>query len=285
MDKLKRFVRGDDDGQGHTNGNGTGPLHTSSPPERPAKEGGHGDHWGCVFRSVEQDILVDLIRKVVEGDNRPERFRAPGGGAAYRSTETPVRICVLVADDTLASAYPDAEGGPIWPVLVREIVPWSNGIEGQITGECHGAAVSFFDTHFYANKDRYHLGEEYNFHMSAFAYVVNRAADNEVDIGDGTKVSLKGARAYMPANLGSNQGADIDEFWFHSPLESPPTQSSFAGRRLLTLPITMALPDQFDMSVPLYMADHALDVPARDLQVEDDLEGYLWLQGYLADSC
>lgn len=283
MDMLRRFVGGD--GNERERGNGVGKPQ-EPPPDRvahPAKEGGHGDHWGCVFRSVEQDALVELIREVVESDTEREKFPAVGGGAAYRSAERPVRVCVLVADDTLQSAYPDAAGGLVWPIVVREIVPWRNGFEGQITGECYGAAVSFFDTHFYANKDRYRIDEQYNFHMSAFAYSVNRAPDEEVEIAPGTRVSLKGARAYMPANMGSNQGADIDEFWFHSPLEAAPTEIEFAGRRLWVLPVTMALPDRFDMSVPLYTAEHALDAPACELQPEDDLEGYLWLQGYLAD--
>ena len=48
-----------------------------------------------------------------------------------------------------------------------------------------------------------------------------RAADAEYESDIGAKVSLRGAHAYMPANL-SNDTADIDDYWFHSPLESEP---------------------------------------------------------------
>jgi hypothetical protein len=233
---------------------------------------------------VEQDTILSLIREVVANDGRPDGFQAPGGGAAYHSSSSPVRVCVLVVGGTLESAYPEAYPGTEWPIVVREVVPWANGIEGQVAGECHGASVSFFDTRFYANRHKYRMGEQYNFRMSAFAYTVGRASDAEVEIDSGAKVSLKGARAYMPASLGNNAEADIDEYWFHSPLESAASEVVFVGKWLHALLITMALPDDFEMSVVLYAAGHTLD-PNTNLDSTEglDLEGYLWLQGYLSD--
>ncbi len=276
MDRLRNFIKRN----GGPKGNGS----SSEPLPPPAKQGGHGDHWGCIFRAVEQDTMLALIQEVVANDSRPDGFQAPGGGAAYHSSSSPVRVCVLVTGGTLASAYPEAYPGTEWPIVVREVVPWANGVEGQITGDCHGASISFFDTRFYANRYKYRVGERYNFRMSAFAYTVGRASDAEVEIDGGAKVSLKGARAYMPANLGSNNDADIDEYWFHSPLESPPSEAEFAGRRLHALPITMAIPADFEMALTLYAAGHTLD-PNTDLAAPEelDLEGYLWLQGYLSD--
>ncbi|MEA2572746.1 MAG: hypothetical protein QOH93_44 [Chloroflexia bacterium] len=276
MDRLRHFIK--------RNGNSSGNGASSEPLPPPAKSGGHGDHWGCVFRAVEQDTILALIQDVVANDSRPDGFQAPGGGAAYHSSSSPVRVCVLVAGGTLESAYPEAIPGTEWPIVVREVIPWANGIEGQLSGECHGASVSFFDTRFYANRYKYRVGEQYNFRMSAFAYTAGRASDAEVEIDTGTKVSLKGARAYMPASLGTNTDADIDEYWFHSPIESAASEVEFAGRRLHVLPITMAIPGDFDMSLVLYAAGHTLDASTNlDSAEEIDLEGYLWLQGYMAD--
>jgi hypothetical protein len=287
LDSLKHFIKRNSNGHGNGHGNAHGPQGngaSSEPLPPPAKEGGHGDHWGCIFRAVEQDAIISLIQDVVATDSRPDGFHAPGGGAAYHSSSSPVRVCVLVAGDTLQSAYPEAQHGTEWPIVVREVVPWANDVEGQVTGECHGALISFFDTRFYANRYKYKAGEQYTFRMSAFAFAVGRASDAEVEIEGGAKVSLKGARAYMPANLGNNPHADIDEYWFHSPLEAPASEAAFEGKRLHALPITMAIPGDFDMSLVLYAAGHTLD-PNTDLNTaaEIDLEGYLWLQGYLSD--
>jgi hypothetical protein len=247
------------------------------------KSGGHGDHWGCIFRSVEESELMRFIADSINNAEQPELFGGPGVGMAARSPGDRVRACILAVDERLVSAYPEAQGGAVWPIVVQEIVPWANGVEGQITGECHGAAVSFFDTRFYANGRAYKVGETYNFHMNAFAYILRPAEDIEVEAENlGTKVSFRGARAYMPAGMDSEE-ADIDDFWFHSPLEGEITQTELAGRRLRAYPVTLALPDDFDMSLSLYAADHALSPGAEAAGLDEDLDGFLWLQGYLAD--
>ncbi len=250
-------------------------------PTLQPKEGGHGDHWGCVFRSIDESALLDLIVDVARNDPQPDQFDG-GRGMAAHSMEAPMRVCVFVKNRQIASAYPDALGGPVWAITVKELAPWANGVEGQIVGECHGATVAFFDTHFYANGDKYKVGETYNFYMSAFTYIVGRAPDAEVEADMGAKVSLKGARAYMSANLGATQAADVDDYWFHSPIESEVLLAELAGRRLWVYPITLAIPDDFEMSVPLYAAEHAMAPDMAGVQPEDDLEGYLWLQGYLS---
>src|SRR5205807_936216 len=149
--------------------------------EHQAKAGGHGDHWGCVLRAAEQDELLTFISSVIQSAEQPEMFEAMGAGMAVHAPGERLSACVLVADNKLVSAYPEARGGDIWPVTVSEIVPWANGVEGQIMGDCQGAKISFFDTRFYANRRKYKVGETYDFRVSAFAYVLGRAADTEFE--------------------------------------------------------------------------------------------------------
>jgi hypothetical protein len=113
---------------------------------------------------------------------------------------------------------------------------------------------------------------------------VGPAIDKEavLDDGSGAKVSFRGACAYMPANVG-NEGADIDDLWFHSPLGGKVTSSELAGRSLRVYPITIAIPGGFEMNLDLYAADHTILPSLADRKPGDDLEGFLWLQGHLAD--
>lgn len=245
------------------------------------KAGGHGDHWGCVYREVQRDDLFNFIRRAIEEDATPDA--AGQGIRVYRSTGDGLRVCVLIKDGQLESAYPEVYGGPVWPLTITEVVPWANGVEGQLTGTCKGATVSFLDTCFYANQRLYRIGETYNFQMGALAYKVSRAEEMEAESGTGdstTKVSFQGARAYMPALL-SNERADIDDYWFYSPVEAPPSEVEFDGRSLNVLPITLALPGDFEMSVPLYAAQHTSGPGMTGIVQGDDLTGFLWLQGYL----
>ncbi len=281
MDRLRqavgRLAKADTQRQVHANApNATGPE---------AKAGGHGDHWGCVLRATEQDELLGFISTVIQQAEQPEMFEAAGSGMAVHAPGGRMSACVLVVDNKLVSAYPEAVGGDapasLMPVTISEIVPWANGVEGQIAGECQGAKISFFDTRFYANRRKYKVGETYNFQVNALAYVLGRAADTEFESDVGAKVSLKGAHAYMPANL-DNDTADIDDYWFHSPLEAEIADARLAGKRLRVYPIIIAIPEHFEMHVNLYAADHAEAPDLGAVAKGEDLEGFLWLHGCLA---
>lgn len=242
-----------------------------------AKDSGHGDHWRCVYPDPRSDGLVAAIEKLVSRTS-PAHERA--GVAQYISSGAAVRMCVLARRNIVVTAYPQVLGGPEWPVEIAEIVPWRNGLEGQIVGTCMGAEVRFFDTTFYANRHRYTIGKTYRFRMGALAHRLGPANDLEAEVEGGAKVSLKGAHAYMPANLGVS-GAEIDDYWFHSPLAGPTTVTEINGVELRGYPITLALPRDFEMSLTLYAASHTEGPGAGDLAPNDDLQGYLWLQGYL----
>ncbi len=249
------------------------------------KAGGHGDHWGCVLTSDRQGELLDYIIRVANSDPHPRHFTGPAGrGLAAYSPGEQVRMAVLVQNNQVVSAYPEIQRGGLWPVEVAKVVPWANGIEGQIEGSCHGARVCFFDTRFYANGHRYRIGSTCNFRMGAFAYVLRRSADIEFEIEGGAGVSWRGAHAYLPAEIGIPEaGADIDDYWFHSPPQGEVSAVEFIGVRLWVYPITIAIPDHFEMSLPLYAADHVRAQDLAHLRPEDDLDGYLWLQGYMAE--
>jgi hypothetical protein len=233
------------------------------------------------LRATEQDELLAFISRVIEKAEKPEMFEAAGAGMAVHAPGERLSATVLTVNDKLVSAYPEAVEGNTWPVTVSEVIPWANSIEGQIVGECFGAKIAFFDTRFYANRRTYRPGETYDFNMSAFAYTVDRAGDAEYESDIGAKISLRGAHAYMPTNL-SNDTADIDDLWFHSPLEGEPRMAELAGKRLTVYPIIIAIPEHFEMHLDLYAAAHTRTLNLANVPPGDDLEGFLWLQGALA---
>lgn len=244
-----------------------------------AKEGGHGDHWGCILRTVDEAKLVRYLVDVTKHDNNPDRFGKDG--LAFVSPEGPVRTRVLVRDNVFVSAYPDATGDAIWPITVHDVVQWSSGVDAQILGECHGAEIRFFDTLYYANRDRYITGETYDFHMGALAYKLGPAGTIEAHSPqvDAT-VSLKGSHAYLPAD---DPGADIDDIWFHSPLEGPAVEAELTGHRLHGYPIIIAIPEGFEMNLVAFAAAHALPAEPDTFRPGDDIAGFIWLHGRIAD--
>jgi hypothetical protein len=234
---------------------------------------------------VQEKELIPFLTDVTAKDNHPFTFEyGPGRrdkGLAFYSKEGPLRACVLVANKMLASAYPEVQDGPVWPIEITEIIPWANGLEGQIVGTCHGATVGFFDTRFYANQRRYEVGQTYNFHMGALGYTVGRAPESEIETEMGAKVSMKGAYAFMPANV-DNDAADVDDFWFHSPLEGERESAYLLGPLIYSYPVIIAIPEDFEMKLDVYCGAHVLEPEMQDVQQDEDIKGYLWLQGYMA---
>src|SRR6059058_4449989 len=83
----------------------------ATPESIQPKEGGHGDHWGCVVRASEQHDLLEFISQVVQTAERPEVFQARGTGLAVISRGERLHARILVVDDRLVTAYPEAEQG------------------------------------------------------------------------------------------------------------------------------------------------------------------------------
>ena len=98
----------------------------TAPESVQLKEGGHGDHWGCVVRASEQGDLLRFIGEVVQSAERPEVFQAQGTGLAVISRGERLHARILVVADRLVTAYPEAEDGTTWPVTIGEVVPWAN---------------------------------------------------------------------------------------------------------------------------------------------------------------
>ena len=89
----------------------------------------------------------------------------------------------------------------------------------------------------------------------------------------------------MPASSGaSGDDSEIDEFWFHSPLEDEPAETMLAEQTLTAYPIIMAIPNDVELHVTVYAAPHALASDMALIRPGEDLQGFLWLQGHLAES-
>jgi hypothetical protein len=244
--------------------------------------GAHGDHWGCVFRAVEEPQLLEAVHDLVKGDGRAEIVAGGDGTRLLCSPGERLRLCALVRDGKVISAYPEAARGPVWQVMVMGILVSATGLEACITGECHGSHVNFFDTRYLANRERYEVGRTYEFRIAAFAYTLERAGETEAESEIGAKVSFRGAHAYMPAAT-SNEAAEIDDYWFHSPLEGESWMEALAGKYLRAYPVVLALPEEFPMALTLYAAGHVTSPDVLGVQPGEDLEGFLWLQGHLSN--
>src|SRR5688572_2446734 len=132
----------------------------------PAKKNGHSGHWQCIYTESSSARLASFVEQMVRRSSPAYR---EDGVAIYCSLGDQVRAAALLRGNSLRAAFPQVVGGPEWQVELTRIIPWRNGLEGQLAGRCMGADVCFFDTSYCRNRRVYRVGETYSFRMGALA--------------------------------------------------------------------------------------------------------------------
>lgn len=267
---------------------------------------GHGDHWECLFENTSvfvEDWLRTLVR---EGSLEPPtcRIEKPGDAAGIAYPATPLRGLALVTAgedaNELASAYPWAARGVRRRMVVEEIIPWDNGIEAWITASFpgdDGHSLTFFDTRYYAGKDRVRVGLEADFVLAGLAYFAEviepapvfitnpetiramRATSDQADDTSPIEVRLNGAAILFPRD-------DLapSDYEFQVPVKEVEHFTVFdrTVTRITATVTRLTGRDDEDVDVDFYVAAERWRRNARPLPGAD-IRGAVWLQGYLAD--
>ena len=272
---------------------------------------GHGDHWCCIEDDVEKVPTAWLPLAIANGrviDDRSPGPLAEGEAIGIEWSETPLRVLTLIAGvadkagearNVLASAYPYAVVGTKHRLLIEEIRPWEEGFEGWIKATFPndaGPSLTFFDTRFYANRDRYKVGAEADFVLAALAYratvvhpqpvfiekletirAVRAGTEHEGDDSP-IEVRLEGAAMLFPRETYSP-----DDHEFQAPVKDVEI-FKLGERRITRLTVTvlrLSDLDDEDINLNLYVDEGRWDTNERPMPGAD-VQGLLWLQGYLS---
>ncbi len=271
---------------------------------------GHGGHWSCFGDNVEGivDALVNdaaqdgeiihqqavTTRDSASGEEREQTL------VALTHPDTDLRVMALVMADTesgqnvLVSAYPFCATAIPMPVTIQEVRVWDTQTEAQIIGHGPGDAIlTFFDSHYFKNKERYEPGKTLDFHLAALAYHAEPAKGQTIKFTDEKllralnsaqaernpnqpiEIPLDGAAIIFPHSEG-----DVDDYNYHLPVEAVETfqLGEHTIYRVKTTFLRLDPPIESFLYVPANVAVNGY-VPTPG----DDLAGAMWLQGYLAE--
>ena len=148
---------------------------------------GHGNHWECLVTldDLMKTHLTNLLQNGKLEDK--EEVNAIFFDDGIQSTETlfslsldndlsALALIVASRDKTskeLVSVYPFVRVGETLQLKIAEIKEWDNKYEAVIVAETKGEqTISFFDTKYYKNKEKYKIGDYYTFIVSALGYVM-----------------------------------------------------------------------------------------------------------------
>ena len=167
---------------------------------------GHGNHWECLQKPVE-DAIQHFIPEAIAKGKLGQTIQREGlwFNRDQASTETVVSIVmgnkafgtmVLLVSDSIAgrsvlySAYPFALKGGKQRLRLTEIRDWGNEIEAVLVGENEdGIEIAFFDTKYFANRDRYKIGETYDFRIAGLIYKARCTNDETIEITDQKRIA------------------------------------------------------------------------------------------------
>lgn len=219
--------------------------------------------------------------------------------------EGDLRFLSLIMIDNVAeknevlSAYPVAVCGIPQSLTIEEVIPWENGIEGQIKVLfAETVPLTFFDTLYYINHPQYRIGDSYQFILAGFAYKFSvREAEPIVidnpeaiqrlrsvgfhkpkDGADGQLepivIQTKGMAAFLQL-----EGWDDDDYSFRAPVIEV-EEMEFLDEPLWRVRATVLRVEDHEFDLSIYVTKKVME--DRQLpRAGDDIEGALWLQGYL----
>jgi len=266
-------------------------------------------HWTNWLTIVDDYARIEpLVTAIVERGRQvgPHPPRLPDGSELYTiaSPETPLCVLILIkstadanAPREIFSSYPFATKGVCHRLIVDEIIPWPDGGEAWIKAglaSFDGSELTFFDPRFYMDRTRLQVGTEADFILAGLAYTAQVAHPEPVLITDPDKIrAMRGrdrADDLSPIEIRGEGGTILlpdsklepDGYQFQGPVKDITAFEVF-GRNISRIRITMTreLEPVTDIDIDLYVAERAWQSAERP-QSGSDLQGLMWLQGYLA---
>lgn len=198
--------------------------------------------------------------------------------------------------NTIVSLFPFFATGSQHTLTLREVSVWDGGMEAQITASWSEGSVTFFDTQYVINRAWYETGRDYDFILSGVAYNAAPARKMEWKIkqhpdqvawmnqrlqageephGAECMVTLDGAAMFLPIGEW-----DADDYRFHAPVKSVREFKDWLGQDGWKLRATVLRFGDEDVDLDILISRRAWSGDAPP-EAGQDIEGRLWLQGYL----
>ena len=271
----------------------------------------HGDHWHCILENPEKqfsEILTTAVgnASVICGDVQTD-FNIEGKTHGQvieleyskNDDSIAVRMIFCPIDDSvqLISAFPCVKKGVLLSLKITKIIEWENGLEAWIIAELPDEKpLTFFDSNYAINKDKYEIGKTCEFMVGALAYLAEepkqkgfslegqKAIDFKMKLGQEpeydengnvkpVEFSTESLCAFMQV-CGSPD--DVD---FISTVDDFETVNSFDDTFWKFDVVYRRVDDECD-KIPTFVKKTKKN---KSLDKATQLQGFLWLTGYLIE--
>ena len=277
------------------------------------EEGDHyfGTRWTPFFDDAEgffqrlPEILPKAIPLQGYGDFFPPPHQCPPDWSKVRYLAWPdVHQAVLLAikenegrESELVSLFPHCRSGVEHTVTIERVLVWKDGCKAQIEGVVGPACITFFDTLYGVNRGWYESGRDLQFILTGIAYDARKAPieefdipPSEVDASIREKAKQNGIDlAELPSKIDTRHMQmllpipdwDRDDYQFHGPVKSvKETVMLNQPGWLVRTALVRGMEDdrEYDFDILITRKAWEGDEPPR---AGENIEGAMWLQGYL----
>jgi hypothetical protein len=204
---------------------------------------------------------------------------------------------LVAKNQHLDSVFPRISEGTQYTFILDKVHRWANRSEAQLTGYIwEEREVTFFDTLYSKYRCFYAAGQTYEVILSGLAFVCKIIEQPEqMDItnpelvavyknmgvltikDEKTYINTKNSAAFIP----TAEQYDRDEYYFRAPVKSISEESIF-GSVIYKIRATVArtYDAHTDIDLDIFVHPRVLK-DGKVPKVGDDIEGTLWLQGYV----
>lgn len=268
-----------------------------------------GSHWEAFFDDPRTIIerLPDILQKAdpwVGGSNRKAQRQMPAGWipgvtVAWPNHRQGLMVVISIGkENTVTSFFPFVSDGGQYNVVIRQVNVWESGVEAQIEVEFGEASITFFDIAYAKNRLWYEAGKSYQFIISGMAYTARPSEVMDIPFTPNpdqvawerklaeqrgeeppihpTKLNLRGMAMMMPV-----EEWDVDDYRFRGPVKSVKSVAGdVLGQTGWFVRVTIMRFGDADEDLDILITQRAWQSDGPPV-VGQDLEGSLWLQGYL----
>jgi len=283
--------------------------------EKPGTHHFLGSHWDPFVDDVATvmkrlpEIAKQWLMQSGFGDNRRKPPRqVPADWPRGWHYAWPLRLKGLMATlrigkkvNEVVTLFPFFAEGSQHTMRLDKVAVWEGGCEAHITAHVSEAEITFFDTKYFINREWYEAGRTYDFILTGIAYAARYPAVNELkikhsrevlefqarlarehgvepDMNEEQTLSLAGSAVFFPV-----EGWDEDEYTFRGPVQSVREVKDVLGQdgwlvRATVLRLSTYRSEDVPLSILITTKAWREKEPP---QIGRDIEGRLWLQGYL----
>jgi len=258
-----------------------------------------------IFKRI-PEILPQALPQTGYGEHYPALKKIPADWTTGYQLVWPLRVngmsLMVRANESqqqseLVSFFPFFAEGSQTTLTLRQVDVWEGECEAQVTAEWGEAKIAFFDTQYLLNRAWYEAGKRYDFILTGLAYSAcpstifkMPARQNPEELAwlkqlaaergeeppeEMTEIDLTGMAMFLPVDAW-----DKDDYKFRAPIKQVKAFQDFLGQDGWKVRATVFRFGDADADLDIVITRRAWGSDAQP-QVGQDIEGTLWLQGYL----